>query len=255
MIKEGVLENPSVDAIFGLHVVAGMPTNLVGYRSGPLMASNDNFSIKVQGKQAHGALPWLGVDPVVISSQIILGLQTIPSRQLDITITPSLLSVTTVHGGIRHNIIPDHVTLTGTIRTFEEQTRDKIHQKLVNTCQSIAKASGGEAHVNIKTGYDVTVNHEELTAWSAPILKKVIGEERVQIVPTVMGAEDFSAFQQKVPGFFFFVGCSPDDHTKASSNHSPLFFVDEKCVPVCIKSMTALALSYLSSHVTAPSKL
>jgi len=164
------------------------------------------FYVKIVGKQTHGAMPWCGIDPVVISSQVILGLQTIPTRQLDITKTPSVLSVTTVHGGNRENIIPNHVDLSGTTRTFDEKTRVDMRQKIVDTCQNIAKAGGGTAHVEIRKGYDIVDNDEKLTTLSVGVLKKVLGEEKVRVMRYTMGAEDFSVYQKKSAGILFFRG-------------------------------------------------
>jgi len=204
MVKQNVLENPHVDVIFGLHVLAMLPTNFVGYRPGPILASSDTLRVRVQGRQVHAALPWQGVDPVVVAAQIVTSLQTVVSRQLDVTKTPSVLSISTIHGGIRFNIIPDSVDLTGTIRTFSEDTRDDIHRRITNTCTHIAHASGATAHVDIKKGYDVTFNDEKLTAWSAPVLQRAVGAENVHLIPYAMGSEDFSCFQKKSSGIFLY---------------------------------------------------
>ncbi len=242
MIKEGVLEN--VDAIFGLHV-GPAPLGSIGYRSGGLMASSDSFSIVVKGRQTHGAVPWGGVDPIVVSSQIILGLQTIISRQLDATLTPSIITVGKIHGGVRFNIIPDEVEMLGTIRTFDSAVRQDIHKRLVLTAESIARSAGAVATVTIDSGTPVTTNDSRLTALMAQTLKDVAGEDKVAIMPRVTTAEDFAFYQRQVPGLFFFLGVANPDDPDPAPNHSPYFYADERALPVGVRAMTYLALDYL----------
>ncbi len=253
MVEQGCLKNPDVGAIFGLHVTSIFPTGQIGYRSGPLMASADDFRIFVRGTQTHAAMPWRGVDPIVVSSQIVLGLQTIVSRRMNITQEPSVVTVGVFHGGVRHNIIPDEVKLEGTIRTFDEAQRDEIHQHVKRISELIAEAGGAKAKVHIHRWYDVTVNHPELTEATIPALSRAAGDENVTVIDKVCGAEDFSFFQKEVPGFFYFVGCTaPDkDVSKAAPNHSPRFFVDEACLPIGVKTLATVALDWLATNAAA----
>ena len=247
MVKEGVLENPKPNAIFGLHVVAMMNTGTIGYRAGPMMAAADILRIKVKGRQTHGSQPWSGVDPIVTASQIVLGLQTIISRQVNITNEPAVVTIGSIHGGNRFNIIPEEVEMVGTIRTFDEAMRDDIHKRIKNTAEMIAASQGASAQVEIEKPYAVTINDEELTALMAPTLKRVAGEANVKIRPKTTGAEDFAFYQQKIPGLFYFVGITPPgtDLSKVAVNHSPKFFVDESGLLLGIRSLAALAVDYL----------
>ena len=250
MVAQGCMKNPEVDAVFGIHVTSIFPTGMIGYRSGPLMASADDFRIFVRGTQTHAAMPWRGVDPIVVSSQIVLGLQTIVSRRMNVTREPSVVTVGVFHGGVRHNIIPDEVKLEGTIRTFDEEQRNEIHEHVTRISEMIAESGGAKAKVHIHRWYDVTVNHAGLTEWSVPSLQRVAGERNVQVIDKVCGAEDFSFFQKEAPGFFCFIGCTaPDkDPATAAPNHSPRFYVDEKCLKNGVKTLATLALDWLSDN-------
>jgi len=250
MVEQGCLQNPRVDAIFGLHITSIHATGRVGYRSGPLMASADDFRVFIRGNQTHAAMPWRGVDPIVVGSQIVMGLQTIVSRRMNITHEPSVVTVGVFHGGVRHNIIPDEVKLEGTIRTFDESQRDEIHEHVKRISEMIAQAGGASARVHIHRWYDVTVNHPELTAWSEPVLKRIAGDANVNLVDKVCGAEDFSFYQKEVPGFFFFIGCTPPDKNPdtAAPNHSPRFYVDEACLGHGMKLLSGLALDWLAAN-------
>jgi amidohydrolase len=250
MVEQGCLKSPDVDAVFGLHVTSIFPTGMIGYRSGPLMASADDFRIFVRGTQTHAAMPWRGVDPIVVSSQIVLGLQTVVSRRMNLTHEPSVVTVGVFHGGVRHNIIPDEVKLEGTIRTFDEEQRNEIHEHVTRISELIAQSGGATAKVHIHRWYDVTVNHPGLTEWSIPTLSRIAGDPNVQVIDKVCGAEDFSFFQKEVPGFFFFIGCTaPEkDPSTAAPNHSPRFFVDEKCLKLGVKSLAGLALDWLAAN-------
>jgi amidohydrolase len=250
MIGEGCMKNPDVDAIFGLHVTSVFPTGMIGYRSGPLMASADDFRVFVRGTQTHAAMPWRGVDPIVVTSQIVLGLQTIVSRRMNITHEPSVVTVGVFQGGVRHNIIPDEVKLEGTIRTFDEEQRTQIHEHVTRISEMIAAAGGATAKVHIHRWYDVTVNHPGLTEWSLPTLKRVAGDAQVKVVDKICGAEDFSFYQKEVPGFFYFMGCTPADRdaSTAAPNHSPRFYVDEDCLKLGVKTLGALALDWLRAN-------
>ncbi|MEE4380565.1 MAG: amidohydrolase, partial [Pseudomonadales bacterium] len=243
MVEEGVLRDPDVDAVFGLHVFP-FPVGTVGYRSGGLMASSDSFSIRVRGRQTHGAVPWAGIDPIVVASQIVLGLQTIPSRQLDATLTPSIVTVGAIHGGVRHNIIPDEVEMIGTLRTFDPETRTQIHERVTRTATNIAEAAGATAEVTIDLGTGVTYNDPELTRRMAPTLQDVAGEGAVE-VPRTTTAEDFSVFQENVPGLFVFLGVAPEDPELVHPNHSPRFYADERALPLGVEVITRLAVDYL----------
>jgi amidohydrolase len=248
MVREGALDNPKVDAIFGLHVTSRFAVGEIAYRPEGMMAAVDSFKIVVRGKQTHGAYPWLGVDPIVVASQIVLGLQTIPSRQLDSTVAPSIVTVGAIHGGVRNNIIPDEVEMIGTIRSLDAKMRDDIHARIRRTAESIATSGGATAKVEITTGYPITYNDPALTGQIAPTLQRVGGSGNVRVVNAVLGAEDFSFFQQKVPGVFFWIGTRPKSQTpeEAASNHSPLFYVDESGLGLGVRAMANVALDYLS---------
>jgi amidohydrolase len=250
MVEQGCLKDPDVGAIFGLHVTSIHPTGMIGYRSGPLMASADDFRVFVRGRQTHAAMPWRGVDPVVVGSQIVMGLQTIVSRSMNITHEPSVVTVGVFHGGVRHNIIPDEVKLEGTIRAFDEAHRDELHAHVKRISEMIAEAGGAKANVHIHRWYDVTVNDPALTAWSIPTLNRFAGDENVRVVDKVCGAEDFSFYQKQVPGFFYFMGCTPVDRdaSTAAPNHSPRFYVDEACLKLGMKTLGALALDWLAAN-------
>lgn len=248
MIKEGALENPKVDAVFGLHVFP-FEVGTMHYRPGALMASSDRFEVIVHGRQTHGALPWNGVDPNVVAAQIILGLQTITSRQVDLIESPAVVTVGRITGGVRYNIVPDSTVLEGTVRTFDEDMRGSIHERIKRTAESIAAAAGATATVNIYRYTGVTVNDVALTERMAPTLKRVAGADKVAIAKQTTTAEDFALFEQKVPGMFFFLGIVPkgQDASKAAPNHSPRFFVDEAALVPGIRAMASLAVEYLQS--------
>lgn len=250
MVKEGVLANPKVDAIFGLHVGSRFATGEIAYKPQGMMAAVDSLKIVVHGKQTHGAYPWLGVDPIVVASQIVLGLQTIPSRQVDATLAPSVVTVGAIHGGVRGNIIPDQVEMIGTIRSLDAKMRDEIHARIRRTAESIATAAGARAEVTIDNGYPITYNDPALTESFVPTLRKVAGAEKVLLVNPVLGAEDFSFYQQNVPGLFFWLGTRPPSQTpeQAPSNHSPLFFVDESGLGLGVRALAQLAVDYLSAR-------
>jgi len=248
MVKEGALDNPKVDAVFGLHVTSRYPVGEIAYRPGPELAAVDSFRIKVLGKQTHGAYPWLGVDPIVVASQIVLALQMIPSRQLDVSLAPAVVTVGSIHGGVRNNIIPDHVEMIGTIRSLDEKMRDDIHVRIKRTAEDIAASAGAKAEVTIETGYPVTYNDPALTEKMAPTLRSLT--KNVEVVNATLGAEDFSFYQQKVPGLFFWLGTRPKNQTaeEAASNHSPLFYIDESGLELGIRAMARVAADYLRAQ-------
>ena len=249
MIEQGCMQNPEVDAVFGLHITSKLNTHKVGYRSGPLMASADQFRIFVRGEQTHGAQPWSGVDPIVVGSQIVLGLQTIVSRKMNLTEEPSVVTVGSFQAGNRSNIIPDEAKMEGTIRTFDEKHRSEIHEFIQKITTLIAESGGAKAKVHIAQGYPVTVNDAKLTDWSVPVLERAAGADNVGVCPKTCGAEDFAYYQQEVPGFFFFIGCTPPDQDckYAPSNHSPRFYVDENGLKVGVRALTTLALEWLAN--------
>jgi amidohydrolase len=250
MIRDGALDEPKVDAIFGLHVWPG-PAGSITYRAGPSMAASNTFRITVLGRQTHGSAPWGGVDPVVIGSQIVLGLQTIVSRQVDITAAPAIVTVAMFHGGIRSNIIPDTVELEGTIRTFDMGMRSQIFEKVKHTATTIGSSGGATVTVRIDSGYPVTTNTPDLTERMVPSMRRAAGAANVAVGPLVTGAEDFSYFQARVPGMFVFLGVTPRDQdaSKAPKNHSPFFFADESALAPGVRVMASLAIDYLTPPV------
>ncbi len=254
MVKEGVLENPKPEAIFGLHIASMVESGKIAYRSGPVMASSDTFHLTVRGRQTHGGLPWLGIDPVVVASQIVLGVQTVESRQMNVVKEPSIISIATVHGGVRHNIIPDTVEMTGTIRAFDEEMRTDLHQRLKTTAEMIARSAGASAEVSISKDYPVTINHDGLTEQSVPVLIHVAGGENVAVGPKMMSAEDFSEYQKKIPGFFFLIGGTPKgtDPTKAAPNHSPRFYVDESGLLLGVRALAHVTVAYMEQKQNKP---
>jgi amidohydrolase len=247
MIEEGALDDPRPSAIFGLHVFP-FPAGEIRYRPGGIMAAADAFRIVVRGRQTHGALPWAGIDPIVIASQIVLGLQTITSRQVDLTTAPAIVTVGAINGGLRFNIIPDSVVMLGTIRTFDKAMRNDIHQRLRRTAESIAQSAGATAQITIDTTNGVTYNDPALTEKILPTLRQVAGATHVVLATPTPTAEDFSRYQERIPGVFFFLGITPPgtDPAKAAPNHSPRFYVDETALPVGVKALAHLAVDYLS---------
>ena len=247
MIKEGVLENPKVDVIFGLHLQALLPSGQLAYRSGGLMAAVDGVNIKVKGVGAHGATPWDSVDPIVISSQIISGLQTIVSRQTDLTKGAAVITIGSIHGGIRRNIIPEEVLLEGTIRTFEDNMQKIVHDKIRLTATKIAESAGAKADVDIQIMYPATINDPKLTDLMVPSLIRTAGAANVNITAPVTMAEDFSFFQQKIPGFFFFLGAYPAEMKliKQPVHHTADFMIDEKSLITGVKALVNLTVDYM----------
>jgi amidohydrolase len=247
MVKEGVLDNPKVDVIFGMHIQSMTPLGNIAYRPAGMMAASDWFSIKVKGKQAHGAAPWMSIDPIVVSAQIITGLQTIISRQTELTKEAAVITVGRIQAGIRENIIPEEATFAGTIRTLDPGMQDKIHEKIKLTATKIAESAGAIAEVTIDRKTPVTYNDPALTARMLPSLKRAAGEKRVVEIHAVTGAEDFAFYQQKVPGLFFFVGAMPADidPAKAPSHHTPDFMIDERGFITGLKAMLNVTTDYM----------
>lgn len=253
MVAEGALDEPKVAAIFGLHVAAGLESGTLRWRSGPLLSSGDRFSIRVQGRQTHGALPWRGVDPVVLAAQVVLGIQTIQSRQVDVTKEPSIISIGQIHGGTRENIIPDHVDLEGTVRTFDVEMQRDIHERIIRTAELIAKSGGGSAAVDIFTLFPPVVNDPALTARMQPTLQRVMGPGRwTDTADKRTGSEDFSYYLEQAPGLYMHLGVTPPDQlATAAANHSPEFYIDESALLHGVRVMANLAVDYLSGAASA----
>ena len=249
MVEQGAMDKPRPDAVFGLHVTSRLPVGVIGYRPGPAMASADNLKITIHGRQTHGAMPWFGVDPIVTSAQVVLGLQTIVSRETDLTHEPAVVTIGTIKGGLRENIIPDSVEMRGTIRSFNEEMRDEIHERVTYLAEAISRGARAGCTVCIKKNYPVTVNDPALTAQMVPTLRRVAGPERAVLVPKVMGSEDFSFFQQVSPGLFFFIGVTPEtvELAKAAPNHSPRFFIDERSLILGVRALAHVACDYLEA--------
>jgi len=246
MIEEGVLEGPDApEAIFGLHAWP-VRTGTINYRPGSFMAASDSLYITVKGRQAHGSAPWMGVDPIFVSSQIVTALQGIPSRQLDITKGPAVITIGSMHGGVRGNIIPDEVEMMGTIRTFDAGVREELHARLKKTVNLVAEAAGAEATITIDPYSPVTGNDPELLEQMMPTLAWAAGEDNVNEHPLITGAEDFAHFQQRIPGLYLMLGINKEGvgPGQAPSNHSPLFFVNEDALIVGVRTMVGLALDY-----------
>jgi amidohydrolase len=248
MIADGVLDNPAVDAIFGLHVANG-PLGRISVRPGPAMAASNGFTITVHGRQAHGAMPWAGVDPIVVGSQIVGTIQTVVSRQVDIGSVPAIVTVGAFNGGVRGNIIPDSVVMVGTIRTFDMGIRREVFDRVTRTAEMVAAASGATARVVIDSGNIVTRNDSALTLRMMPTLARAAGPAGVVTAPLWTASEDFSWYQDRVPGMFFNLGVTPTgrDWRTAPSNHSPSFFADEGALPVGVTALAMLALDYLTA--------
>jgi amidohydrolase len=248
MILQGVLDKPKVDAIFGLHVFGGMRSGLIGYRRGPIMAAGDRFEVIVEGRQTHGSVPWTGIDPIVVASEIVSALQTIVSRQVDIIKEPAVVTIGQFESGVRNNIIPDRARLVGTIRTFDGEMQKDIHARVKHMSESIAAAYGARAMVNIAPGYPVTSNTPQLMDQMLPTLQRLAGDDVIE-AKKITGSEDFSLYAQRVPGVFLFLGITPPDKlTTAAMNHSPRFEVDESALPRGAQALAHLAIDYLHSR-------
>ena len=249
MVKEGVLQNPKVDAIFGLHINSGTHVGKITYKPGGMMAASQRFVINVKGKQAHGSTPWQSVDPIVTSAQIINGLQTLISRESELTEEGAVISVGSIHSGIRFNIIPESLEMIGTIRTLDKDMKELIRKRMQEMVSAIAQAYRAEATVTIQDGADITFNNEALTEKMIPTLERVAGNENVYEINAITGAEDFSYFQNEVPGLFFFLGGTPLDmkESDAPSHHTPSFIVDDASMKLGVKALSNLAVDFLKS--------
>ena len=246
MVEEGVLKNPDVDAIFGLHINSATPVGQVRYKTGGIMASAQRFVITVKGKQTHGSQPWSGVDPVYISSKIIDGIQSIISRESNLLKEAAVVSVGKIKSGVRFNIIPESAELIGTIRTLDYDMRDHIEKRMQEMIPAIAEAYGGTAEVSISESTDITFNDPELVAQMLPSMKKALGKENVLLTKATTGAEDFSYFSREVPGFYFFLGGMTPGNETPFPHHTPDFFIDENGLIHGVKVLTQMSLDYLN---------
>lgn len=248
MVKEGVMDNPKVDAIFGLHIESDIEVGRIEYKPGAFMASSDWFSIKVKGKGSHGSQPWKGIDPIQVSAQIIEGLQSIVSRQSELTKAPVVITVGKIHGGVRNNIIPEECVMDGTIRTLDNNMQKEVHEKIKWTAQKIAEASGATAEVSIETKTLVTYNTPDLVKKMIPSLEAAAGTGNVSERNWVTGAEDFSYYGTKAPAFFFYLGGMPrgNDPKKAPPHHTAEFFVDDVGMKTGINAFCQLVIDYMN---------
>lgn len=244
MVKEGVLENPNVDVIFGLHISDYMPAGTISYRPEGIMASVNSFSLDIKGKQAHGSAPWNGIDPIVTAAQIINNAQTIVSRSLELTNQAAVVTFGVIEGGVRNNIIPESVSMQGTIRALDEDMRQQIFERFETIVTNTAESNGAEATLTIHKGYPITFNDPELTAMMAPTLEEVAGEGNANIINAITGAEDFSFFQKEVPGLYFFVGGKAPGR-EAAGHHTPDFYIDESGMKLGVRAMANLVVDYM----------
>ncbi len=246
MIKEGVMENPKVDVIFGLHISSAVEIGNIRYKPGAFMASSDWFSIKVKGRGSHGSQPWKGIDPIAVGAQIIDGLQLIVSRQSELTKAPVVITVGKFHSGVRNNIIPEEAMLEGTIRTLDNNMQKDVHEKIKLTATKIAEASGATAEVVIDTKTLVTFNTPELVKGMLPSLEKAAGKDRVKEMDWQTGAEDFSYYGVKAPAFFFYLGGMPHgaDPAKVAAHHTPDFYIDDSMLSTGVKAFCQLVFDY-----------
>jgi amidohydrolase len=258
MLEQGAFKIAKPDVMYGLHVIASLPTGTIGYRSGPFMAGTDSFTLVVKGRQTHGSRPWGGIDPIVTSAQIITGLQTIVSRQLDITAIPAVITVGAIKGGIRFNIIPDEVQMIGTVRTFSTDVRADIVRRMQTTAGNIAEASGATATVRFKDlskpessdeiSVPPVVNDAAVTAAALPVFERLVGKDHVREISLQTTADDYALFAQQVPSLYFWIGITPPDRdpAKAAFNHSPLFYLDEAGMNTGVRALLALTTEYLA---------
>lgn len=247
MVKQGVLENPKVDAIYGLHIGSYLPVGQIAYKPGGAMAAAQRFVVNIKGKQTHGSAPWGGVDPIFVAAKIVDGFQSIISREMELTKEAAVITVGKISGGVRNNIIPESAELIGTIRTLDYDMQKQINERMKEMASTIAKAYRAEATVEIDKGVPITYNDLALTEASLPSLKEVAGDGNVHLIKAITGAEDFSFYQEKIPGFFFILGgkdpdAGPNDHFP---HHTPDFKIDDSGLLLGVKAMTEIALDYL----------
>lgn len=247
MVKEGVLKNPDVEAIFGLHISAGTHVGKINYRPRGALASANTFRITVHGSQTHGSSPWSGIDPIVTAAQIVNNTQTIVSRSLALTEAAAVVSFGSIHGGVRSNIIPEEVKMVGTIRALDPAMQKVIFKRLKTIVENTAASNGAKATLEIDEGYPITYNDVALTEKMAPTLESVVGSSNLILSPAITGAEDFSFFQKEIPGFFFFLGGTPVDtpENEAAPHHTPDFYVDDSALVYGVKAMSRLVVDYM----------
>ncbi|ADV51021.1 carboxypeptidase Ss1 [Cellulophaga algicola DSM 14237] len=246
MIKEGVLTNPDVDAIFGLHINSATPVGVIGYKPGGTMAAVERFVVHVKGKQTHGSQPWGGVDPIYISAKIIDGYQSIISRESNLLVEPAVITVGKITSGVRFNIIPESAEMIGTVRTLDPDMKTLIVRRMTEMTEGLAKAYGGSATIEFQNNTAITYNDEQLTEAMVPTLQKVAGVAQVRLIKATTGGEDFSFFQEKVPGFYFFLGGMTPGNTEAFPHHTPDFKIDDSGMFLGVKALTTLSLDYLN---------
>ncbi|MGM5470197.1 amidohydrolase [Flavobacteriaceae bacterium LMO-SS05] len=247
MVKEGVLDHPKVDAIFGLHINSATPVGTIKYKTGGILAAVERFVITVKGKQTHGSQPWSGVDPILISAKIIDGLQTIISRESNLLVEPAVITVGKITSGTRFNIIPERAELIGTVRTLDPDMRTLILKRMTEMSETIAKAYGGSATIEFQNTAAITYNDPNLVEEMLPTLKAQAGEEHVVVMKAITGGEDFSFFQEVVPGFYFFLGGMTPGNTQVFPHHTPDFQIDENGMLLGVKALTNLAIDYLKN--------
>ena len=248
MIKEGVLTNPDVDAIFGLHISSKSTAGQVLLKPGSIMAAVDEFRIDLTGVQTHGSTPWTGIDPIVTASQMINSIQTIVSRSMPLTTAAAVVTIGSIHGGVRSNIIPEKLYMLGTIRTLDNSMRATVLKRLDEIVQNVAAANNVKAYVTFMNSYPVTYNDPELYEKMLPTLKRVCGADNVNYMDAITGAEDFSFFQKEVPGVYFFIGGSSEgmDLDMVAPHHTPDFYVDDSAIETGVVSMTSLTMDYFT---------
>ena len=246
MVKEGVLKNPDVDAIFGLHINSGTPVGRINYRKGGIMAASQSFKIDVKGKQSHGSRPRTGIDPIMISAKIIDGLQTIVSREAELTKEAAVITVGKIDAGVRSNIIPESASMIGTIRTLDYDMQAYINKRMKEMVPAIAKAYKAEATIEIEKGYPITFNNHKLVDQMLPTLQRVAGKDNVKNINAVTGAEDFSFFAKEIPGFYFFLGGMTPGNKNPFPHHTPDFQIDESGMLLGVKVMTNIVFDYLN---------
>lgn len=247
MVKEGVLENPKVDAIFGLHINSQTPVGIIKYKPRGIMAAVNSFKINVKGKQSHGSQPWSGIDPILISAKIIDGLQTIISREAELTNEAAVITIGKISSGVRSNIIPESAEMLGTLRTLDNGMREMIQRRMKEMVSTIAKAYGGEAVLEFNLGYPITYNDPKLVEQMLPSIQRVASTENVLLMKAITGAEDFSFYQEKIPGFFFFLGGMTPGTTASFPHHTPDFKIDDSGLMLGVRTLTEMSLDYLNS--------
>lgn len=245
MVKEGVMDDPKIDAIFGIHISSGLEAGKIAWKSGSVMAASDWFSIKVKGKQTHGAYPWAGVDPIAVATQIYTGLQMIVSRQSNLAKAPVVITVGRMSAGVRENIIPEEVTMAGTIRTLDDQMQRDVHARIRQTATKIAESMGATAEVSIETKAPVTYNTPVLVNKMLPSLEKAAGKTNLLEGDWVTGAEDFAFFREKAPAFYFWVGGMPKGATSVFPHHTPDFYIDDSRLDVGVKAFCNIVFDYV----------